>query len=49
MSGVAEDNELSTQLDLERTLQREAGSTPDYAEDVRAFLAKRKPVFTGRR
>ena len=46
---AAEDNELSTQLDLERTLQREAGSTPDYAEGVRAFLAKRKPVFTGRR
>jgi 2-(1,2-epoxy-1,2-dihydrophenyl)acetyl-CoA isomerase len=46
---AAEDNDLSTQLDLERDWQREAGSTPDYAEGVRAFLAKRKPVFTGKR
>jgi 2-(1,2-epoxy-1,2-dihydrophenyl)acetyl-CoA isomerase len=46
---AAEDNDLATQLDLERQLQREAGSTPDYAEGVRAFLAKRKPNFTGRR
>jgi 2-(1,2-epoxy-1,2-dihydrophenyl)acetyl-CoA isomerase len=42
-------NDLSTQLDLERKLQREAGSHPDYAEGVKAFLAKRKPVFTGKR
>jgi 2-(1,2-epoxy-1,2-dihydrophenyl)acetyl-CoA isomerase len=46
---AAEDNDLATQLDLERTLQREAGQTPDYQEGVRAFIAKRKPVFTGRR
>jgi 2-(1,2-epoxy-1,2-dihydrophenyl)acetyl-CoA isomerase len=46
---AAEDNNLATQLDLERDLQREAGSTPDYAEGVRAFLQKRKPAFTGRR
>ena len=46
---AAEDNDLSTQLDLERKLQREAGSHPDYAEGVRAFMAKRKPVFTGKR
>jgi 2-(1,2-epoxy-1,2-dihydrophenyl)acetyl-CoA isomerase len=46
---AAEDNDLSTQLDLERKLQREAGSHPDYAEGVKAFLAKRKPVFTGKR
>jgi 2-(1,2-epoxy-1,2-dihydrophenyl)acetyl-CoA isomerase len=43
------DNDLATQLDLERKLQREAGSHPDYAEGVKAFLAKRKPVFTGKR
>jgi len=46
---AAEDNDLSTQLDLERKLQREAGSHPDYAEGVKAFLGKRKPVFTGKR
>jgi 2-(1,2-epoxy-1,2-dihydrophenyl)acetyl-CoA isomerase len=46
---AAESNDLTTQLDLERTLQRQAGSTPDYVEGVRAFLEKRKPVFTGRR
>jgi 2-(1,2-epoxy-1,2-dihydrophenyl)acetyl-CoA isomerase len=42
-------NDLDTQLDLERELQREASLTPDYAEGVRAFLEKRAPVFTGRR
>src|SRR5258708_8079221 len=42
-------NDLDTQLDLERETQREASLTPDYAEGVRAFLEKRKPVFTGRR
>jgi 2-(1,2-epoxy-1,2-dihydrophenyl)acetyl-CoA isomerase len=46
---AAEDNDLATQLDLERKLQREAGSHPDYAEGVKAFLGKRKPVFTGKR
>ena len=46
---AAEDNDLSTQLDLERKLQREAGSHPDYAEGVKAFLGKRKPAFTGKR
>ena len=46
---ASEDNDLATQLDLERKLQREAGSHPDYAEGVKAFLAKRKPVFTGKR
>jgi 2-(1,2-epoxy-1,2-dihydrophenyl)acetyl-CoA isomerase len=42
-------NDLDTQLDLERESQREASLTPDYAEGVRAFMAKRPPVFTGRR
>ena len=46
---AAEDNDLATQLDLERQLQREAGSTPDYGEGVRAFLEKRKPNFKGKR
>lgn len=41
-------NTLDAQLDLERDLQREAGRTPDYAEGVDAFIAKRPPNFTGR-
>ena len=35
-------------LVLEEQLQREAGKTEDYVEGVRAFLEKRKPVYTGR-
>jgi 2-(1,2-epoxy-1,2-dihydrophenyl)acetyl-CoA isomerase len=46
---AAEGNDLPVQLDLERDLQREAGSTDDYKEAVRAFLAKRKPAFSGKR
>jgi 2-(1,2-epoxy-1,2-dihydrophenyl)acetyl-CoA isomerase len=46
---AAEDNDLAAQLDLERWLQREAGSHPDYAEGVRAFLEKRRANFSGRR
>jgi 2-(1,2-epoxy-1,2-dihydrophenyl)acetyl-CoA isomerase len=42
-------NDLDAQLDLERELQREASLMPDYAEGVRAFMAKRPPHFTGRR
>ncbi|HEY0568670.1 MAG TPA: 2-(1,2-epoxy-1,2-dihydrophenyl)acetyl-CoA isomerase PaaG [Xanthobacteraceae bacterium] len=45
---ASEHNDLATQLDLERDLQREAGRTADYAEGVRAFLEKRPPVFKGR-
>ena len=41
-------NDLDTQLELEREAQREASLTPDYAEGVRAFMAKRPAVFRGR-
>jgi 2-(1,2-epoxy-1,2-dihydrophenyl)acetyl-CoA isomerase len=41
-------NSLDAQLDLERDLQRQAGQTPDYAEGVNAFIARRPPKFTGR-
>ena len=46
---AASTNTLDQQLDLERDLQSEAGRTPDYAEGVTAFFAKRAPAFTGRR
>lgn len=41
-------NDLDTQLDLEADFQGVAGRSADYAEGVAAFLAKRKPIFTGR-
>jgi 2-(1,2-epoxy-1,2-dihydrophenyl)acetyl-CoA isomerase len=41
-------NGLDAQLDVEEKLQGEAGRTEDYREGIAAFLAKRKPVFTGR-
>ncbi|HET8624450.1 MAG TPA: 2-(1,2-epoxy-1,2-dihydrophenyl)acetyl-CoA isomerase PaaG [Gemmatimonadales bacterium] len=40
-------NDLDAQLELEAELQGAAGRTADYAEGVAAFLAKRRPVFTG--
>lgn len=42
------ENSFDDQLDLERDLQRELGRSDDYREGVAAFLAKRKPQFTGR-
>ena len=44
---AAWDNDLETQLELEAECQGAAGRSADYAEGVAAFLAKRKPVFTG--
>jgi 2-(1,2-epoxy-1,2-dihydrophenyl)acetyl-CoA isomerase len=38
-------NTLDRQLDLEGELQLEAGSRPDHAEGVRAFLEKRPAAF----
>ena len=45
---AAATNTLDEQLELERDLQRDIGKGSDYAEGVRAFLEKRKPLFTGR-
>jgi 2-(1,2-epoxy-1,2-dihydrophenyl)acetyl-CoA isomerase len=42
-------NDLDAQLEVERDLQRQAGRTPDYAEGVRAFMAKRAPHFSGKK
>ena len=36
---------LDAQLDREEALQRAAGRTADYAEGVRAFVEKRKPLL----
>lgn len=38
---------LDQQLELEAQCMQEAGRTADYAEGVRAFLAKRKPEYRG--
>jgi 2-(1,2-epoxy-1,2-dihydrophenyl)acetyl-CoA isomerase len=42
------DNDLATQLDVERDLQRQAGKSHDFHEGVAAFKEKRAPRFQGR-
>jgi 2-(1,2-epoxy-1,2-dihydrophenyl)acetyl-CoA isomerase len=39
---------LDEELDLQRDAMRELGYSEDYREGVAAFMAKRKPRFTGR-
>lgn len=46
---AASDNTLDEQLELERTLQREAGGSDDYKEGVAAFLQKRPADYRGLR
>ncbi len=47
MLDQSEINGLSDQLDLERTLQAEAGRYDDFKEGVAAFMEKRKANFKG--
>lgn len=42
------DNDLKTQLDVERDSQRQAGSSQDFREGVKSFLEKRLPRFEGK-
>ena len=42
------DNDLATQLDLEREAFRESAATQDFAEAMTAFFDKRPPRFEGR-
>ena len=41
-------NSLEDQLDVEESLQTEAGETDDFTEGVNAFIQKRPAVFKGR-
>jgi 2-(1,2-epoxy-1,2-dihydrophenyl)acetyl-CoA isomerase len=45
---AASTNTLNAQLDLEAEYQRICGATPDYAEGVASFLAKRPAKFSGK-
>ena len=39
------DNDLASQLDLEKEVQRQRGNDPNFTEGVTAFLQKREPNF----
>jgi len=40
-------NDFEAQLEVEKEFQQRAGQSADYREGVAAFLAGRKPKFTG--
>jgi 2-(1,2-epoxy-1,2-dihydrophenyl)acetyl-CoA isomerase len=42
------ENDLGTQLDLEREHFRASAGTADFAEALEAFFSKRKPRFEGK-
>jgi 2-(1,2-epoxy-1,2-dihydrophenyl)acetyl-CoA isomerase len=42
------ETDFDAMLDIERANQSAAGRSADFAEAIRAFAEKRKPVFTGR-
>ena len=44
----ATNNDFDAHLDDEAAMQQACGQSDDYAEGVRAFLAKRPPEFTGK-
>lgn len=47
LAWAAADNDLASQLQLERDMQKHASRTKDFVEGVTSFLEKRAPSFKG--